>query len=91
MSQMHGRVEPIESTNQLKDIFEKSLAVLCRDKDDLTADPKMRSIRDRSIPIKADESDIKKRAFDNAAKALATLWRVSTHGTSRLAKSGDAT
>ena len=69
--------EEFDSTNHLKSIFDQSLAVLCEDKDSERARAQPERLRRGSLPLHADEVSLQKRALDNAAKALATLWKVS--------------
>jgi hypothetical protein len=72
------------STNQLKSIFEQSLAVLCDDKPQngsvMTKNPQKIRIRRDFLPLHIDAANLQKRALDNAAKALAALWNISEPG-----------
>ena len=66
-----------DSTNQLKSIFDQSLAVLCEGKDTVKTGSQTERLRRRSLPLHVDPVNLQKRALDNAAKALATLWKIS--------------
>lgn len=73
-----------DSTHHLKSIFEQSLAVLC-DKDNDAAPTNTQNGRLRhSLPLHMDTADLQKRALDDAAKALATLWKISDPGRPKL-------
>jgi|SRR5271156_2880422 hypothetical protein len=73
-----------ESTNQLKSIFEQSLAVLCEDKPQnknvILKNPQNVRIRRDFLPLHIDAANLQKRALDDAAKALAALWKISEPG-----------
>jgi hypothetical protein len=69
--------EESNSTNDLKSIFDQSLAVLCEGKDALKTGSQTERLRRRSLPLHADAGNLQKRALDDAAKALATLWKIS--------------
>jgi hypothetical protein len=73
-----------ESTSQLKSIFEQSLAVLRDDKPQnrnvTTKNPPNVRIRPDFFPLHIDPANLQKRALDNAAKALAALWKISEPG-----------
>ena len=69
--------EESNSTNHLKSIFDESLAVLCEDNDSVRARPQTEWLRRGSLPLRVDAVNLQKRALDNAAKALATLWKIS--------------
>ncbi len=73
-----------ESTNRLKSIFEQSREVLCEDKDRDKDKEKDGSTRARSahkrcafLPLHIDSANVQKRALEEAAKALTTLWKIS--------------
>lgn len=66
-----------ESTNHLKAIFEQSLALMREDKDSKTNKPKDSRLGRALLPLHSDGDDFQKRALNNAAKALATLWKIS--------------
>ena len=66
-----------DSTNRLKSIFEQSLAVMCEGKDSVKTGSQTERVRQSSIPLHVDAVNLQKRALDNAAKALATLWKIS--------------
>ena len=68
--------EESDSTNHLKSIFDQSLAVLCEDKDSVRAWSQTERLRRGSLPLHVDAVNLQKHAFDNAAKALATLWKI---------------
>jgi len=61
----------IESTNQLKEKVEQSVALLCENE----ANPSGASGRS-SLPIHIDSAYLQKGAIVDAAKALAALWKV---------------
>ena len=70
--------EEPDSTNHLKSIFDQSLALLCEDKDSVRTRSQIEWLRRRgSLPLHVDAVNLQKRALDNAAKALATLWKIS--------------
>jgi hypothetical protein len=74
----------MESTQHLKSIFEQSLAVLREDKNVIKKSrPNVRLRRD-FLPLHTEPANLEKVALDEAAKALAVLWRVSGTGRSRL-------
>ena len=66
-----------DSTNQLKSIFDQSLAVLCEGEDTVKTGLQTERLRRKSLPLHIDAVNLQKRALDNAAKALATLWKIS--------------
>ena len=66
-----------DSTNHLKSIFDQSLAVLCEGKDTVKTGSQTDWLRRKSLPLHIDAVNLQKRALDNAAKALATLWKIS--------------
>lgn len=78
-----------ESTNHLKSVFEQSLAVL---QDDNNA--AMRKTRPNKparrdcLPLYIDPANLRKRALEDAAKALAALWRISQPGRGKLTARG---
>jgi hypothetical protein len=67
-------VAPSDSADQLKNIFEQSLAVLSQESHAPTGE--LQKIR-RSLPLHTTAADLQKRAIDNAANALASLWKIS--------------
>ena len=69
--------EESNSTNHLKSIFDQSLAVLCDNKDSVRGRSQTEWLRRSSLPLHVDAVNLQKRALDNAAKALATLWKIS--------------
>ena len=69
--------EESDSRNQLKCLFDQSLAALCQGKDSVKTGSHTERLRRRSLPLHVDAVNLQKRALDNAAKALATLWRIS--------------
>ncbi len=86
-----------DSTNHLKSVFEQSLAVLRDDKnedkskgknndDDKNIAKKTRPQRVRRdfLPLHIDHANLQKRALDEAAKALASLWKISGAGHTKL-------
>ncbi|MGZ6231092.1 MAG: hypothetical protein ACXWMO_10050 [Syntrophales bacterium] len=79
-----------DSTHHLKSIFEQSLAVLCRDgdKDSATGNGQNGRVRCDSLPLHMDAANLEKRALDDAAKALATLWKISDAGRPKLQARG---
>jgi hypothetical protein len=76
--------EESDATNQLKSIFDQSLAVLCEGKDTVKTGSQTERLRRRSLPLHLDAVNLQKRALDNAAKALATLWKISEPKRTRL-------
>jgi hypothetical protein len=72
-----------ESTNQLKNVFEQSLAVLCEDENVAAKDAHSLPIRHRSIHPQAD---VRKRALNDAANALASLWKISGPGRGKVSR-----
>jgi hypothetical protein len=92
--------QQIDSTNHLKSIFEQSLAVLREDKHHVKNNnvknnnedknvvkktrPEVRVRRD-FLPLYIDHANLQKRALDEAAKALAALWKISAPGHHKLA------
>jgi hypothetical protein len=61
------------NTAHLKDVYEQSLAML--------SDFKQNSKTLRSaVPLHIDAASLQKRALDDAAKALAALWKVPSPG-----------
>ena len=65
------------SANRLKNIFDRSLAILC---EGTGAPPLRRS----SIPLHIDAVSLQKRALSDAANALAALWKISKPNASKL-------
>ena len=74
MMRVPASVVKSESTNQLKNVFDQSLAVLCGDEDVVAKDAHSLPIRQRGIP---QQGDVRKRALNDAANALASLWKIS--------------
>jgi len=74
-----------DSTNQLMSIFDESLAVLSEDKKDAKPQKgqKIRNLR-LTLPIHVDPVNLQKRALDEAAKALTSLWKISDPRRARL-------
>src|SRR3982074_2603546 len=66
-----------DSTNQLKSSVGQSLAVLCEREDTVKTGLQTERLRRKSLPLHIDAVNLQKRALDNAAKALATLWKIS--------------
>jgi len=79
MTQEAARKEASESTSKLKTIFEQSLALLSEDKaaSGEKENPSASLARRTSLPLHLDSANLQKRALDDAAKALATLWKIS--------------
>jgi hypothetical protein len=73
-------VQP-ESANQLKNVFEQSLAVLCEDEGGVAKDAHSLPIRQRGVP---QQADVRKRALNDAANALASLWKISGPGRGKI-------
>ncbi len=69
-----------ESTNRMKNIFEQSLAVLRGDKN-RTGNVQKHCV---SLPLHIDAANVQKRAVEEAAKALASLWKISDTRRSKL-------
>ena len=59
-----------QDTTHLKMVFEQSLALLGERKSEFS------QVRTRGVPLHIDPGVMQKRALDDAANALATLWRV---------------
>jgi len=70
-------IAEFDSTNHLKSIFDQSLAVLCEDKETVKNGSQAERLLRSSLPLHVDAVNLQKRALDNAAKALATLWKIS--------------
>ncbi len=75
-------VTPADSATHLKTVFEQSLAVLSEQSDTPShpaTDPRNVKIRvrPRSLPLYTDAISLQKLALDNAANALATLWKIT--------------
>ena len=75
MSNTMTVTEESNSTNHLKSIFDQSLAVLCEDSAKTGSQTKRQ--RRSSLPLHVDAVNLQKRALDNAAKALASLWKIT--------------
>lgn len=84
MNHGRGSADSPESTNELRSIFEQSVAVLCEGKPGASKDSRGVRIRHNSLPLHTDAADIQKRALDAAAKALASLWRISEPARAKL-------
>lgn len=65
-----------DSPNHLKSIVEQSLGVLREGKESEVAAAQKRPLRRRSLPIHFDVFNRERRALLEAAKALATLWKI---------------
>ena len=61
--------QDLNNTAHLKDVYEQSLAMLSDSKTLHSA-----------VPLHVDPASLQKRALDDAAKALATLWKVPSPG-----------
>src|SRR5271170_609103 len=72
--------EKSDSTNRLKKVFEQSLVVLCACNDAGAKKTEIARERRSFLPIHTDAASLQKRALDEAAKALATLWKISEAG-----------
>jgi hypothetical protein len=72
-----------DSVLHLKTVFEKSLAVLSEGKDALAKDTRIGRASRASTPIYINAADLQKRALEDAAHALATLWKVQEPGRSK--------
>jgi hypothetical protein len=57
------------SANQLKNIFDQSLAILC--------EGSSVRVRRSSLPLHIDAASLQKRALTGAADALSALWKIS--------------
>jgi hypothetical protein len=68
-----------ESTHHLKSVFEQSLAVLREDEHKNVVKKTRSPLRARRdfLPLHIDPANLQKRALDDAAKALAALWKIS--------------
>ena len=69
--------EESNSTSHLKSIFDQSLAVLCENNNTVKTGSQAERLLRSSLPLHVDVVNLQKRALDNAAKALATLWKIS--------------
>jgi hypothetical protein len=58
------------SSNQLKNIFDQSLAILSEGASAV-------GVRRRSLPLHIDAVNLQKRALSDAANALTALWKIS--------------
>lgn len=76
--------EKCESTKHLANIFEQSLAVLCDGKNALREHEQTGRALRNSLPVYLDAASLQKRALDDAAKALATLWKIEEPGRAKL-------
>jgi hypothetical protein len=65
-----------DSATHLKSVVEQCLAVLGEDKDS-PAEAHTRRLRCGWLPLHIDPVNLQKRALSEAAKALATLWKIS--------------
>ena len=74
-----------ESTNHLKSVFEQSLAALREDNNAVITKtrPNVR-VRRNCLPLHVNPANLQKRAPDDAAKALAALWKISQPGRCKL-------
>jgi hypothetical protein len=74
-----------ESTNHLKSVFEQSLAALREDNNAVITKTRPNvSVRCNCLPLHVDPANLQKRALDDAAKALAALWKISQPGRCKL-------
>ena len=85
MSNVMTATEESNSTNHLKSIFDQSLAALCEGGDPVKTGSQTQ--RRSSLPLHVDAVNLQKRALDNAAKALASLWKISEHKRPKLQRS----
>jgi hypothetical protein len=78
---MHTQMITTQTVNQatqLKNIFDRSLAVLSESRAAAaTTKGPAKLLHGSSMPIRIDAVSLQKRALDDAARALATLWKVS--------------
>jgi hypothetical protein len=65
------------SANQLKNIFDQSLAILCEGANSVR-------VRRSSLPLHIDAVNLQKRALSDAADALAALWKISANRSAKL-------
>ncbi len=75
ISQTIANKQP-DSATHMKSVVEQCLAVLGEDKDSPTQSQKWR-LRCGCLPLHIDPVNLQKRALSEAAKALATLWKIS--------------
>ncbi len=66
-----------ESTNHLKCVYEQSLAVLRDGRGAADKNTESAKTLRATLPLHIDAESLQKRALDDAAKALSTLWKVS--------------
>jgi len=71
-------------TKHLTSVFEQSLAVLCegphKNGKTVALAPRRRS----ALPLHVDPAHAQKRALDDAASALAALWKIQESGQSKM-------
>lgn len=72
-----------DPTTHLKNVYEQSLAVLSESRHGRSKKQPTRLLHS-SVPLHIDAVSLQKRALNDAAKALATLWKVPSHGQARL-------
>jgi hypothetical protein len=60
----------------LKNVFEQSLAMLDETKMEKTSAKHAARLRGNVVPIHVDPAMLQKRAIDDAARALASLWKI---------------
>lgn len=75
--------EPSESTNHLKKVFERSLALLGEGHCSIAGETQASRSRLRSVPLHIDAASLQKRAIANAAQALTALWKIPPRVKSR--------
>jgi hypothetical protein len=83
MNDVRALKQQPESTNRLKNIYQQSLEVLCDGKDGSTKAGNAQR-RCASLPLRIDATNLQKRALEEAAKALTTLWNISGTRRARL-------
>jgi hypothetical protein len=78
---MNKLTSPVQSETaaHLKNVFDESLAVLSEDKEAVNNPQKIR-VQRSSLPLHTDTANLQKLALDNAAHALAALWKISGPG-----------
>jgi hypothetical protein len=82
--------QPSESVSTLKTLFDRSLAILAEENNGKTSQQRETDREKRivkkdivlrpQLPIHIDPVSLQKRAIDDAARALTSLWKISKPG-----------
>lgn len=70
-------IDKTGSANQLKNIYDQSLAILCDGANSVR-------VRRGSLPLHIDAASLQKRALTDAADALAALWNISSNRSAKI-------